>query len=96
MAVPTERSEDVAFPRPLPHPAYFAWATWVVVCGLAYWGYVHAARSGVSLLPSAGFWILTLVVIPVIVRRSRERTAGVMTATIALLGYLLLMQDTFR
>jgi len=96
MAVPTERSEDVVFPRPLPHPVFFAWATWVVVCGLAYWGYVREARSGVSVLLSAGFWILTLVVIPVIVRRSHERTAGVMTATIALLGYLLLMQDTFR
>ena len=96
MAVPTERSEDVVFPRPLPYPAFVTWATWVAVCGLAYWSYVREARSGVSVLLSAGFGILTLVVVPVIVRRSRERMASVVTATIALLGYLLLMQDALR
>ena len=35
MAFPTEGSENVGLPRPLPYPAAFLWATWVAVCGLA-------------------------------------------------------------
>ena len=96
MAVPSERSENVAFPRPLPHPVFFAWATWVAVCGLAYWSYVEATRAGVSLLLSIGFWTLALVVIPLIVHRSRERMASVVAATISLLGYVLLMRDALK
>jgi hypothetical protein len=96
MAVSSERREDVVVPRPLPYPAFFTWATWVAVCGLAYWGYVREARSGASVLLSAGFWVLTLVVVPVIVRRSRDRSATVTVATIVLLGYVLLMQDALR
>ena len=97
MAVSTGRSEDDVFPRPLPHPAFVTWAIWVAVCALAYWNYVRAAPAGgVSVLLSAGFWILSLVVIPIVVRRSRERTAGVVTATLALLGYVLLMHDALR
>lgn len=96
MAVPTERSENVAFPRPLPHPAFFAWATWVSVCGLAYWTYFQAAGARVSVLLSIGFWALTLVVIPIIVYRSRARTASVVTAMLTLLAYVLLMQDALR
>jgi hypothetical protein len=35
-------------------------------------------------------------VIPLVIRRSRERTAGVVAATMTLLGYVLLMQDALR
>ena len=96
MAVPTERSENVAFPRPFPRPIFFAWATWVGVCGLAYWTYVQATGARASVLLSIGFWALTLVVTPVIVHRSRERMAGVITAMLALLAYVLLMLDALK
>jgi hypothetical protein len=97
MALPTERSEGVSFPRPLPHPGFFLWATWVGACGLAYWSYVAAARGGVSVLLSIGFWAFALVVIPIIATRNRERTtAPVMTALLTLLAYVLLMQDALR
>ena len=94
MAIPSERNEDVAFPRPLPRPVFFGWALWVSVCVLAYWTYYAAARGRVSLLLSAGFWIFSLVVIPLMIHRNRERTAAVLAATMALLVYVLLMQTT--
>ena len=96
MAVPTERAENVAFARPLPRPVLFAWATWVSVCGFAYWTYVQAADGRVSVLLSVGFWAIAIVVVPLIVQRSRERTASVVPAMLALLGYALLMQDALR
>lgn len=96
MAVPTERSERVSFPRPLPHPTFFAWATWVAVCGFAYWNYVQAARAGVSVPLSIGFWALALVVIPIVVNLGRERLGGLVAATLTLLGYAILMQDALR
>jgi hypothetical protein len=43
-----------------------------------------------------GFWAVELVVIPLIVLRNHERTAGVVAATVGLLGYVLLMQDAIR
>ena len=86
MAIPTERSDDVTFPRPLPQPAFFVWATWVGTCGLAYWSYYRAARGDVSLALSVGFWAFALVVIPTVVYRGRERMASVITAILALLG----------
>jgi uncharacterized membrane protein len=96
MAVPTERAENVAFPRPLPHPVFFAWATWVTVCALAYWIYYQAAGARISVLLSAGFWVFALVLIPAIVQRSRERLASLVAATLALLAYALLMQDVLH
>jgi hypothetical protein len=68
----------------------------VATCGLAYWSYVDAARSGVSILLSIGFWAFALVVVPIIAARSRERSAPVMTAVLTLLAYVLLMQDALR
>lgn len=96
MAVPTERSENVVFTRPLPHPVFFAWATWVGVCGFAFWTYLQAAGDRVSVLLSVGFWAVAIVLVPFIVHRSRERTASVVPAMLALLGYVLLMQDALR
>ena len=96
MAVPTERSENVLFARPLPHPVFFAWATWVSVCAFAFWTYVQAANARVSVLLSVGFWAIAIVVVPLIVHRSRERTASVIPAMLALLAYVLLMQDALR
>ena len=97
MAGSTERSEDDnAVARPLPRPVFFTWATWVAVCALAYWTYVQTAGPRVSIALSLGFWILALIVIPVIVRRSKERNGGVVAATLTLLGYVLLMQDALR
>jgi len=97
MAVSTERSENNgAFARPLPRPVFFTWATWVTVCALAYWTYFQTAGPRVSILLSVGFWILALVVIPVIVLRGKERIGGVVAATLTLLGYVLLMQDALR
>jgi hypothetical protein len=96
MAIPTERSENVSFPRPLPHPAFFALATWVCVCGFAYWTYFQAARGAISIPLSVGFGILALVVIPFIAKRNREQFGGLVAAALTLLGYVLLMQDTLR
>jgi hypothetical protein len=93
MAVSSERNEDLAFPRPLPRPFFFAWALWVGVCGLAYWTYFEAARGRASVLLSIGFWAFAVVVIPLTVRRNRERTASIVAATLALLVYVLLMQS---
>jgi hypothetical protein len=45
---------------------------------------------------SVGFWCLALVVIPIIVLRSKERMGGVVAATLTLLAYVLLMQDALR
>ncbi len=92
MAVSTEHPDHRGFPRPLPYPVFFMWATWVVACVFAYWTYYQAARPNVSLRLSAIFWGLTLVVIPVIVHRSGERMAGVVTAMLALIACALLMQ----
>jgi hypothetical protein len=96
MAVPSERTEGVAFPRPLPHPTFFIWATWLAACGLAYWTYYRAARAGVSLVLSIGFWAFALVVIPAVVYRGRERMASVITAILSMLAYALLMQDVLK
>jgi hypothetical protein len=96
MAVTTEHPERVSFPRPLPRPALFAWATWVAVCGLAFWTYLQTAGPRASVGLAAGFGALVLVVIPVVLRRAREGSAGVAAATLALLGYTLLMQDALR
>ena len=96
MAVPTGRSDNGSFPRPLPYPAFFSWATWVAVCGFAYWIYFVAARDRVSVALSIGFWALALLVIPIVVTRSRERLGGLIAATLTLLGYALLMQDALR
>ncbi len=96
MAVSPERSQGVVFPRPLPHPAVFTWGTWAGVCALAYWNYVLAAGAGVSVLLSIGFWTMAIVIVPLVVQRSRERGASVVAATIALLAYVLLMQDALR
>ena len=96
MAIPPESNENVAFPRPFPRPVFFAWALWVGVCGLAYWTYVQAAGGRSSVLLSIGYWSFSLVVIPLMVYRNRERTAAVVAATLALLVYALLMQTTVR
>jgi hypothetical protein len=40
--------------------------------------------------------VLALVVVPIMVWRNRERTVSVMVATLALLGYVILMQDALR
>jgi hypothetical protein len=45
---------------------------------------------------SLGFWSLSLVVIPIIALRSRERVASVVAATLTLLGYVLLIQDALK
>lgn len=96
MAFPTERPDSVVFPRPLPRPVFFAWATWVTVCGFAYWTYVQAATDSVSVPLSIGFWALALVVIPIVARRSREPLGAVTAASLTLLGYALLVQDALR
>jgi len=97
MAVSTERSEkNNAFDRTLPRPVFFTWATWVSVCALAYWTYFQAAGPRVSVALSLGFWSLSLVVIPIIALRSRERVASVVAATLTLLGYVLLIQDALK
>jgi hypothetical protein len=96
MAIRTGDPENVEFPRPLPHPAAFAWATWVASCGLAYWTYVEAARGGVSIPLSLGFWAIVIVVVPVMIRRAREPLAGLMAAMLTLLGYVVLMNDVLR
>ncbi len=97
MAVSTERSEDNnAFARPLPRPVFFTWATWVAVCALAYWTYFQTAGPRVSVALSLGFWSLALVVVPIIVLRSKEQMGSVVAATLTLLGYVLLMQDALR
>jgi hypothetical protein len=96
MAVSTERSEGVSFPRPLPHPGFFALATWIATCGFAYWTYFQASRGRISIPLSVGFWTLVLVVIPLISTRTRDRFGGLMAATLTLLGYALLMQDALR
>ena len=96
MAVPTERSGDITLPRPLPRPTFFVWATWLAACGFAYWTYYRAARGAVSIVLSIGFWALTLVVIPAVVQRGRERMASVITALLAMLAYAILMQDALK
>ena len=96
MAISTGHSENSAFARPLPRPAFFIWATWVVVCAFAYWTYVQTAGQRTSIVLSIGFWCLALVVIPIVVRRGREQMSGVVAATLTLLGYVLLMQDAVR
>jgi hypothetical protein len=97
MAISTERSEDnSAFARPLPRPVFFTWATWLAVCVFAYWTYFQAAGQRTSIPLSVAFWCLTLIVIPIIVRNSRDQTTGVVAATLTLLGYVLLMQDALR
>lgn len=96
MAVPTGRAPHVTFPRPLPYPGAFAWATWVAACGAAYWTYFQAARPGVSVLLTAGYWINALVIVPVIVTRGRESLSGLMAALLTLLGYMILIQDVLR
>jgi hypothetical protein len=97
MAFSTERSENNgAFARTLPRPAFFTWATWVSVCALAYWTYFQAAGPRFSLVLSVGFWSLALVVIPIIVLRSKAQIGSVVAATLTLLGYVLLMQDALR
>jgi hypothetical protein len=96
MAVPTGRSDDISFPRPLPHPSFFVWATWLAACGFAYWTYYRAARGAVSIVLSIGFWALTLVVIPAVVHRGRERMASVITALLALLACAMLMLDALK
>ena len=96
MAVSTERSEGVAFPRPLPRPTFFTLATWVATCGFAYWTYFQAARGRISVPLSLGFSTLVLVVIPLISIRNRERFGGLAGATLTLLAYALLMQDALR
>jgi hypothetical protein len=96
MAIPTERSENVPFPRPLPRPTFFTLATWVAVCGFAYWNYFYAAGARISVPLSVGFWILALVVIPFVANRNREKFGGLVAATLALLGYVLLMQDALK
>jgi predicted membrane-bound mannosyltransferase len=97
MAVSTERSEDNSdFARTLPRPVFFTWATWVLVCALAYWTYFQTAGPRVSVVLSLGFWTLALVVIPIVVRRGKEPIASVVAATLTLLGYVLLMQDALR
>lgn len=93
MAIPSARDEGVAFPRPLPRPVFFTWALWVSVCGLAYWTYFEAARGRTNLLLSIGFWVFTLVVIPLMIHRNREKTSSVVAATLTLLVYALLMQS---
>ena len=96
MAIRTDSSESLDFPRPLPRPAFFTWAVWVGVCGLAYWNYAQAAGDRRSIVLSVGFWGLALVVIPIVVLRSRERLGGLSAATLTLLGYVLLMQHALR
>jgi hypothetical protein len=96
MAFPSQPNEDVAFPRPLPRPGLFAWALWVAVCVFAYWTYYAAAHGRSSAILSVGFWAFSLVVIPLMVHRSRDRTSAVMAATIALLVYAVLMVSTLR
>ena len=97
MAVSPEHSErNNAFDRPLPRSVFFTWATWVVVCALAYWTYFQAAGPRVSVALSLGFWSLSLLVVPIIVLRSRERVASLVAATLTLLGYVLLIQDALR
>ena len=96
MALPTERSRHVAFPRPLPYPTAFAWATWVAACGAAYWIYFQAARPGVSVVLSAGYWVNALVIVPIIVTRGRESLSGLMAALLTLLGYMILVQDVLQ
>jgi hypothetical protein len=57
---------------------------------------VQAAGPRFSLLLSAGFWSLALVVVPIVVRRNKQHTGEIVAATLALLGYVLLMQDALR
>jgi hypothetical protein len=68
----------------------------MAVCVLAYWTYFQTAGERTSIPLSIAFWCLALIVIPIIVRRSREQTSGVVAATLTLLGYVLLMQDALR
>ena len=96
MAVSTESSRHLSFPRPLPRPGFFTVATWVATCGFAYWTYAQAARGRISVAVSVGFWTLMLVVIPLISVRNRERFGGLVAATLTLLGYALLMQEALR
>jgi hypothetical protein len=97
MAISPEHSEDnIAVAGPLPRPVFFTWATWVVVCAFAYWTYVQTAGQRISILLSIGFWSVALIVIPLVVLRSRERVGGVVAATLTLLAYVLLMQDALR
>ncbi len=96
MAVPSERNEGVAFPRLLPRPAFFAWALWVGVCLFAYWTYYAMAAGRTSIVLSIGFWAFSLVVVPLMTRRSPDRSGAVTVATVALLIYAALMVSALK
>jgi hypothetical protein len=62
----TKRSLDDEFPRPLPHPRFFGWATVMGLAGVALWN----LRLGEG-QAAAGVITMILFVLPGLMRRKK-------------------------
>jgi hypothetical protein len=83
----------VTVARPIPHLAFFAWATWASVCGALYWSYYTWTRGEVSIGLTVTYIAMAAVGVPRILRTSRDQYGGLTAATLMLLLSWLMMID---
>ena len=73
-----------------------AWLLWVAVCGMAYWGYWgwaggYGPAGRVSIVSSLIYWSLALVVMPILIYRSRAPVGVLLPPALLLSTYYLMI-----